>query len=419
MLGTRKAWQKLHRIPKINQVVRNNLKFALELQFKTTKDLETRNSLIQILNKSVYVSKGLMKLRQDIQKKKKLKLVYDSFTPSEPNFVNRPDKRYFLLMQARKIKKGKIQASNYPGFITWTENAAVYGGKSCNITQSAGDGCRFCIGPQLNIEPQNNSGIRVFCPLIIRWGSSFQHFIEDVMPKLIQVYNYVSLDDVVIMMLPPRRQDQIVHEILRKLGFTKTQIVPPKHLETAHAVLNPCNNPKHPDIWRVFRSMLDIPEHHKIPHTECNVVLLTRARSHIRGRNTVNQAEVYQYLQQRYGTNSTLLFRGGYNLSESIQIFSKAQIVMGVHGGAFYNINFCKKGTFVIEVYPLRFGSRDTFWHQSAMLGHRYWRIFEKPLNKFLDVNITLNKLQIALDKVDQHLQNESQSLTSVSANLP
>ena len=142
---------------------------------------------------------------------------------------------------------------------------------------------------------------------------------------------------------------------------------------------------------------------------EAKVILLTREIAHNGGRKILNQEEVVNYLHSRYDSTFTI-FNGGYNLSKSQELFRQARLVLGVHGGAFYNINYSPVETIVAEYVPLdenniafEHGSSQIVWSMTSMIGQRFYRLAEKPsqgINTNLQIN--LEKLKTLLDEVDK-----------------
>ncbi len=373
-----------------------------------------------------------MKLRQDLKRKKVEKLVYQDFALPEPNFVDKHDRMIFNMTGVNRHDL-KIN-NNMTGLIIYMNNVTCSG--DVNVRHGQGKDtnghwegyfCEFKFLQEAKKMPESKV-INMLCPLTVEYGDSFQHFIDTVMPKLIQVYNYIIPADAKIIVNHPRRDDLIITEILHKLGFQDSQIIylNRSHLYEADAMLDTCVAPKkHPDTWSVLRTMLGAHESLSVPLNNSLVILLTRAKSHKGGRRILNQKEVFQFLQARYGPSSTIQFAGGYNLSESIRLFGAAKIVLGVHGGAFYNLNFCPRGTHVVEVVPANEkgptwvdsrigGTVNQFWHEATMLGQVYWRVFERSINqRFRNVHITMSKLKALLDKIDHQLEVRESTFAS------
>ncbi len=90
---------------------------------------------MQIYSKSINKEEGLMKLRQDLRRKKVVKLVYQDFVLPEPNFGDLADRETFYTIQENitneRIKKDPIQANitllryrrNPSGLITYRPQA--------------------------------------------------------------------------------------------------------------------------------------------------------------------------------------------------------------------------------------------------------------------------------------------------------
>ena len=131
--------------------------------------------------------------------------------------------------------------------------------------------------------------------------------------------------------------------------------------------------------------------------------------SHNGGRNTLNQNEVIQTLRQRYGQR-LFIFPGPMNLTYSKEIFSQTRLMLGVHGGAMYNLHFAPQQTVVVEYLgtkpdgsiPSR-AAHTIIWRLAQNAGQTYYRVPATPVNKQLDININITTLLTLLDKVDQH----------------
>ncbi len=394
----------------VHRTIPDHPRTPLELQLKNTQDPETRRILIQIYNKSISTEEGLMKLRQDLKRKKVVKLVYQDFVLPEPKFGSMEDREMFHTTQ-RNVTNLRYER-NLSGLITYVPHTHCCKRGFGTIRYTAG-GCKFYVVPGGNPKEETRDNGTLMCPLMVEGGWSFQHFTDTLMPKLIQVYNYIIPADVKIILPPPALADKVmILHILDKIGINRSQLVfYTKQSLSADGMLDTCVAPTiHPDIWNVMRSMLGVPDrfHHAIKKVK--LMLLTRANSRHKGRNLLNQHNLVNFVHRKYGNNSLTLFTGGYSLSHAITLFSQSHIILGVHGGAFYNINFCLKGTHVIEILPADppYAKRkNMFWEQATMLDLVYWRIYEKPKDDALNVDISLDKFGKILDKIDQQLRVE------------
>ncbi|KAI0208033.1 hypothetical protein LSAT2_007308 [Lamellibrachia satsuma] len=191
----------------------------------------------------------------------------------------------------------------------------------------------------------------MICPILVPGGDSFQHFIDGVLPKIVQVLPFLRLRQVKLVL--PAARDAVIREMLQRMNITQDQVVEHRSgFVAAHHVLSTCITPPlHPLLWRAARALLaSNPDHVIDSHVSgLDVVLLTRARHHNPGRNIVNFPAVVAFLRRRY-SDRLHVFRGGYTLRESSTLFGKVRLVIGVHGGAFYNVVFCRSDAVVIEV---------------------------------------------------------------------
>ena len=160
--------------------------------------------------------------------------------------------------------------------------------------------------------------------------------------------------------------------------------------------------------------MLGAPERLSVPVNQSNVILLTRAGSYNGGRHMLNFEEIKTFLKNRYSSR-LVIFEGGYNLERSIQIFGKTSILIGVHGGAMYNLNFASSDAHIVEFLPmLEIGipveriAHSIVWHMSQLLGQTYWRIHQIAETDDGDMKVPIDKLGTALDKIDSTLNSLS-----------
>ncbi len=222
---------------------------------------------------------------------------------------------------------------------------------------------------------------------------------------ILQVYDIIMQPGVKIALSEP--QDNIIYEILHKLNITCDKIIFTSKV-LSRIQINTCITPPlHPTLWKGFRELLGVSEQNPLNSTESHVILLTRVDSNNSGRTMLNYNRVHSVLKKRYG-DRLVVFKGGYNLSKSMEIFSKARIIIGVHGGAFYNLNFSPSDAHIVEIWPTLEGHKPVphvahsiFWLMSNLIGQTYWRLHEPARDDWGDVNVDLPKLIKTLDVID------------------
>ena len=264
-------------------------------------------------------------------------IVYEPFTLAEPNFTSDEDRRQFFAMAGnveylepspKKKLRGVIQV--IPNGIASMEMdwwMAIKVGKF--FFRKDTTGCRY-----------NNS-------FTVPDSASFQHFLDGTMPKIVQSYSILTAPNVKLLIFYPR--DSIIFEILNKLNITTNKLVFYTDTISATIQINSCVTPPlHPLLWREARRMLGAPERLSVPVNQSNVILLTRAGSYNGGRHMLNFEEIETFLKNRYSSR-LVIFEGGYNLERSTQIFGETSILIGVHGGAMYNLNFASSDAHIVE----------------------------------------------------------------------
>ncbi len=346
-----------------------------------------------------------LKLREDLKRRKALKLKYEDYRFKEPKFASEDDKKLFYLNTKNRENLGPTKQELLRGVIAWQENGTVTSKVDCGWASILG---QFLLNRSV---PEGSNTFKLLSPLLVPDSWAFQHFVDGVLPKLMQAYYYLLHPDVYLLIFRPR--DPIIFEMYEKLGFSRSQLVFHSANNQYHAntLINTCVAPgTHPDLWVTMRAMLGAPDKLSVPLKEAFVVLLTRAKSRNGGRHILNQNAVLGLLNDHYGTNRVILFKGGYNLAQSIDIFGKAIIVIGVHGGALYNMNLSPPGTHIVEIMPTeksgRMGGYNIMWGMADILDHVYWRICEEPVSK--SVNVDLQKLKKLLVMIDKQLESQT-----------
>ena len=357
-------------------------------------------------NVTVDAEKRWMALRKNLQDRKVIFLDYQRYPTTEPLFESEDDRIIFHKNAVYKEEVNPVPQERLKGVVSWIPNGTISNSIDCGWKTPL---------EKFNVTTGSvNKKIHgILCPLLVPDGYAFQHFMDGVLPKLMQAYEFLIPEDVKLLIYAPR--DAIIFEMLTTLGFKRSRLVLYQHgTYQADFMIHTCITPPlHPDLWQKARRMLGAPDEPLVPQSQASVILLTRAKQHNPGRKLMNSEEVLHFLLHRYGGNRVVLFKGGYSLAQSIDLFGKAKIIIGVHGGAFYNMMYAPRGTHVIEIMPTgsdgeipRGLAHGIIWKMAGLLGQPYWRIPIMPLAKSImtSTNVQLNiaKLKGILDKVDK-----------------
>jgi capsular polysaccharide biosynthesis protein len=193
-------------------------------------------------------------------------------------------------------------------------------------------------------------------------------------------------------------------------------------------LINPCRTPAiHPILWhdarRLYWSLANLSASGSmLSRNKLIYIQRTTANSNNPGRYIVNEEPFIEILRQ-YAIKSSLKFfqydhsKQQGNIVKQIQLFYRARIIIGVHGGAQSNINFAQPGTTIIEIMPYRprqstipiVCSLDypdelaicvgyIYYIQSQLLNHSYW-ILPTPVERG-NITVSLTRVKRLFDSL-------------------
>ena len=324
-------------------------------------------------------------------------LVYPKFNITEPNFISRESKLLFYKFHPNRERIGMPTKEQLYGEIATIRRGTFSMPHDCGYRSNVSH-----VLEARDILP--GRWIRSLVPMIVPDGGTFQHFLDGTLPKIIQALEYIQRPQVKLLM--PRIRDSIIYEILEKLNISREKIVSYIGSVGADYLVYTCVTPPlHPLLWQRARSLIGVPEKCLTPKTKAKIVIITRKGCFNCGRLLLNKKELKSSLERKYSESSVIEFQGPLNLSASISLFGSTGVIIGVHGGGLYNINFCPSNTTVIEIIPTRpdgtviAAAHQIFWTQSILLGHDYWRIPTKPDNDKGDVKVNITLVENIIDR--------------------
>jgi len=379
-----------------------------------------------------------------------LSIEYPNYVPSLPRFVNGDDRLVFMNDASNSVHFA-TPAHQLIGRVRVVWNGVVRPRHECSwktsndeFERQGADG-----GPSTTTTFVN----KTLCPLLVPDGQTFQHFVDGVLPKLIQLLTEASrLAAAVDQFVVYRPRDAIVYELLERVGIGRDRllVVPVdwSRLIEASCVVDTCVTPSlHPTLWRRASQMLRIYQHRDLHQKTLNtesewsnsvvddhggplggknedsrhhggreltansslVILLSRRWTRNAGRRLLNENAVLDYLLGRFGHRRVTRFGDGRtDLATAGRLFSRAVAVVGVHGGAFYNIVLASRGCVVVEVMPLVDHvappgglAHTVVWRVAGALGHTYWRLYANATSsRRADVTLSIDNLRSALSGV-------------------
>ena len=103
-----------------------------------------------------------------------------------------------------------------------------------------------------------------------------------------------------------------------------------------------------------------------------NKIYLSRTHQPLH-RSVLNNTEVEEYLKNK----GFYIWRGDMDFEERVHMFRDADVIVGPHGGAFFNCLFCKNDPLVLEFTP-KSRAIGMWRDQSHILGNTNHRLIIK-----------------------------------------
>lgn len=189
-----------------------------------------------------------------------VRIDYPIYVPSPPRFVNDYDRRAFF-DDADNLGYFAAASHQLTGRVRVVWNGVIRPGHECSWKTSDeefrpefrrhGDGGRSTISVN-----------KTLCPLLVPDGHTFQHFVDGVLPKLIQLLTEAprlaaGVDQFVVY----RPRDSIIYDLLERVGITRQRLmlVRRESLQSLQAlnVVDTCVTPAlHPRLWRRASQLL-------------------------------------------------------------------------------------------------------------------------------------------------------------------
>lgn len=336
---------------------------------------------------------------EDLLRHRQINFTYNHFRLTLPRFASEEDLKLFTNL-TENVEDLNIplneSALRLKGVIRAIEGGYVSMDEDCGYRSQFN---WFSRRPIRRVSQHLES----LCPLLVPDGSSYQHFVDGVLPKIIQNYEILQSTKTPILIHGPK--DEVVKDILKTMGFDSSRIVTYKTgYYSADLQINTCITPPlHPVLWQKARRILGVPE--SATTTAPSVVLFVRKHA---GRQMQNLKEVHQFLKDRYKDRLKVI-NFVSNLEEGKALMRDASILIGVHGGAFYNMLYVPPSAAIVELMPVTKKGHPTprnlahkiVWQLAQTMGHSYWRMHIETFSGRGDVMVPVQKLKTLLDRID------------------
>lgn len=254
--------------------------------------------------------------------------------------------------------------------------------------------------------------------LLVPQGATFHHFMDAVLPKLIQLESFLR-DPSLRFLVDLSPQFPIVEELLDRLGISAARRIDYRSIKSAYdavaaqrLVLTCRTPPLHPYLFQRAQYLLRLPhvlEPQKYaPNT---IIYLSRRKGSLSGgRRVTNEGELEKHLRRfagNHGYEFVTFFHTDYKkLDGLLELFSKAVAIIGPHGGAFTNMMFAPKGTLVVEFIPNgaiftgpTFKEHLAPYQQAMVMGHKYFAVMSQ-FSRRDDITVNIREVLEILSKI-------------------
>jgi capsular polysaccharide biosynthesis protein len=221
--------------------------------------------------------------------------------------------------------------------------------------------------------------------LVQKWGYGFYHFVNEMLPKILRIYEYNSKIPIITFY-----NDTFIKNILSYMGVTNP-IIPYEGVGqyiVKNAILmteTASGNPTPGDI-EIIRKY--IPPSSP-PVEQDTIVLIYRQEAQ---RSISNFEELYTGLKHRFPKEKFVVF-GSMPFHDTVALFQGAKLIIGAHGAGLSNMLWAEKRTPVIEIFPATMANA-CYWHLAWIMGNPHYSLAAKSSgHPLLNMTVDLEEL--------------------------
>lgn len=211
--------------------------------------------------------------------------------------------------------------------------------------------------------------------LVQKWGYGFYHFVNEMLPKILRIHERDPSMPIVTF------YTDFIKALLDYAGV-KNPIIPYNGYELSfndalHITDTASGNPT-PDDIRLIRKHFRIPDTGK---RDTNILIYRKESK----RSLSNFFELKAALKAVPGRWTVF---DSMPLEATIDLFSRAKLIVAAHGAGLSNMIFAPKGTPTIEISPVDFNA--CFWHLSWILEnpHHFVAAASGPPDHQMEVDV-------------------------------
>jgi hypothetical protein len=228
--------------------------------------------------------------------------------------------------------------------------------------------------------------------IIQKWGYGYGHWLPESLSRLLQFIDDTNKNDIKVLTW----DNSFIRQFLNLVGIKDEQIVPFNNgnIYTAEKLYVPtpvyCGNPHKHSLSRINKAF---KKYYKDTVNKVNILI---SRENASTRRIADFNNLYDTLSQTFPDNEWIIF-DNLPAKETVELFSSANLVVGVHGGALTNTIFCPSSCKVVELMPVK---DDTHIKPNYCPNICYWHIISSlNLNyRLVPVNHNVSNPTITVD---------------------
>jgi len=237
-----------------------------------------------------------------------------------------------------------------------------------------------------NLSPANNYDELV--TIVQKWGYGYYHWMAECFPRLLQFLKDTNKRNVKILTW----DTAFVRQYLNLIGIEDEQIIPfqTNHTYKAKKLYVPtpiyCGNPHKNSLLSIRNTF---KQYFKPNEERINILI---SREGLPKRTLKHFNNLYSTLCKEFPQNKWVIF-DKLSVKETIELFSKADLVVAVHGAGLTNTVFSPPDCKVVEIIPSKNCVNVCHWHTISSLGLDYRMIAVDFINPISQIEVDFNKV--------------------------
>ena len=217
--------------------------------------------------------------------------------------------------------------------------------------------------------------------LVTDGGSTFYHWMFDILPRLHLLEEAGVLQDIDVFILP-KLNFPFQTESLQLLNIDKSKIIEASS-EDFNIQAENLFVPSLPSLLGTVNKWANTYLQNKLtflnlPETTVGKRIYV-SRNKANNRRLLNESDLTEMLQK---AGFSIIQAEDYSFQEQIAIFQKAEVVVAPHGSGLSNIAFCKPGTTVVDLFSSNFVV-PCFWTIANNCGLNYYFLYDGEKDNF------------------------------------